>query len=794
MNRIRLLAVALLTGVVVVSPLGQAAAQQRRCRVAEIVLSPPEAEMALRETRPFVATAYDAAGIPCDVPPAFTFISSNPAVVTINRDGIATAAGAGTAVITARTGTGAAMRTSNRVQVTVGSGVVPQTVGRAQAGVLTALDFQPDGTGRPTSLLVDSLRKTLVLGEAWRPGYRAVKADGSNAEKVPLQFAVEPGGEGVVAVDSTGLIRAVDGGTATVRVQVTRPPGIPPRLIAVEVRDDSVTFRRAVISLAPGQTDTIPVWVRSLDRSFSNLAGTFQFTSSDPTKVRVNPDVPVVEALATGSAFIVAQSANYPELRARVNVHPPVQSIEVSADSLLMPLGTNQRVTVRALGADGRPVTVAPLSYRLTDSSVVSFDTQTGEVRARRVGTAALVVQAPAGRDSSITREVRLRVIAGGLRPSRAQVGLGVGEQAPVDVQLLDDQGRSAGSAMAMVTWTSSADSIAAFVDGRIVGRRPGRARLTARAEWDSAVTVDVAVSGDVLVSALREGRWDLYMLWNQNAFSMPLTRDSAIEGQAAWSPDLLRIAYIAAGIGPARTGSALFVTNVDGSRRWRITDDSATAQWPSWVRPDGRRLVFEWNKVGRPQIWMYEFTSESTGTLSQVTRSAGTNTAPSVAPDGRRIIFASVRESSPGRSSFGIWTAALDGSDERQVLTSSTRLDQPQYTADGQHILYLREEPGRPPMRRVWRLRVGAPPDSAVALTPPTLFVQSYSQNADGTRLALGVIEAGPRNTQIQRAFVFDLAGGQAAPLAPAPDERLASPTLRPAAQAPAAQPPASR
>jgi Tol biopolymer transport system component/uncharacterized protein YjdB len=784
--RSALLAVALLYGGTAVGVPGTAQAQQRRCRVAEVQIAPPEATIQIGGTQTFLAYAYDAAGSPCENV-TFAWVSTNTGVATVDANGIATGIGAGVAIIAARVGTGTAARTSNRATLTVGSGSGPG--GRPLTG--TSVDYQPEGTGRPTSLIVEPLRKSLVVGEAWRPTYRAVKADGSNADRIPLAFSVEAGGESTVSVDSTGLIRAAGLGTANIRIQALRHPGLPMRIVAIEVRQDTVSFRQRTLSLAPGETDTIPLWVRSENRPFSNLGGAFQFTSSDPTKVRVNPDNPVIEALAPGTARIVAQSAQYPtDLVTVVNVHRPVRRLTLSApDTILVPLGVGRVVTGQAIGVDGQPVAEAPLAWAISDSSVAFYDQGSGQLRPRRIGVALLTVRAPVGRDSSVSREVTVRVIAGGLRAARTRIGLGVGERARLAVALLDDRRQTAGSAMTLLRWTSSADSVAGVEDSQVVARRPGLARLTARAPWDSTVTVDVAVGGDVLVAALREGRRDLYMLWNGGAAAMALTRDSLVEGQPAWSPDFSRIAYVVlAGLGG--TKSALYAASVDGTRARRLTDDSSLAQWPSWVGPEGNRIVFEWNRGGRAQIWQYEFTGDTSGTLRQLTNAAAPSSAPSVSADGRRIVFLSLRETSPGaRPAYGIYQINADGSDERLLLTGG-RLDQPAFTPDGGAILFLRDDgTSRAPSRRVYRLRLGQSADSAVALTPAELYVQTYSMSHDGTKLAIGVLEPRQGNAQVRRAFMLDLGTHTQTPLTPVPGEDLSSPAMRPAS-APAQHP----
>ncbi len=769
---------------------------QRRCRVSEVAVSPADAQVRVGATFPFVATAYDPTGIPCgDV--AFAWQTSASDVVTIDANGIATGVGPGTAVVTARTGVGAAARSGRSSVTVVAGGGVPQTqnipgfsrvLNRPTGNGYAAFDRQPEGTGPADGgLYVDPLRLTLVRGESRILDYRAVRADGGNAARVPIQFSVDAGGERIVAVDSFGLITSLgDTGTATVRAVVPNNQRIQPKTVRVEVRGDSVRFNRTVISLTPGTVETLSVFVPAQSRAL-DPAGLFQFTTSDTSRVKVNPVQPVVEAGAPGTARVTAQSSLYPDISVTIHVHRRVARLEVTpADSqLTLAIGGTVTLRARAIGVDGAPVAEAPLTWTVPDTGVVAFERATGVVQGRRAGTAILSVQAPLGRDSAVTRFIRVRVVAGGLAVARARLALPVGQRAPIEATILDDRRQPVGSANELLAWTSSADTIARVENNQIVAVRPGFARLTGRAPWDSTVSIAVFVAGDMIVASQAGGRWDLQMVWDNGSRATPLTNDSLVEGHSSWSRDLMRIAFTASGGVASRTPtSALWVMNADGTDRVRLTDDSAQVEWPRWM-PDGRRLVFEWSRGGRSQIWMHEFGENGApGTNRQVTTltPGAPNTAPAVAPDGSRIAYVSLRETSPNRRGYVIVQANVDGTDERMV-TSGGLIDEPVYAPDGRSLFFLRAESSRGQQtKRVYRLPLGgAAADTAVALTPPSLFVQQFSVAADGQSLALTVLEpvqGGGTNT---RVVLFRIASGEVTALGLPSDMRLASPVLRP-------------
>ncbi len=787
---------------------------QRRCRVADVAVSPSQTSVRVGATYPFTATAYDATGNPCDNI-TFVWTSSSPALSTIDANGIAHGIAAGSVEIRARTGVGAAARTGTAVLI-VEASVATQSdratsstipgyspvFGRPNGPGYAAFDRQPEGAGPADGLFVDPLQLTLVRGESRALDFRAVRGgDGQNAQRIPIMFSVDPGGERILAVDSFGIVTSLgEAGAATVRLTIPGQQRIQPKLVRVDVRADTLRFNRVDFSMTPGTSETLSVFIPAQSRAL-NPGGLFQFTSSDPTKVRVNPVNPVIEALAPGVARITAQSSIYPEITATVHVHRRVTSLRLDPPDSVRTLAIGGRTTVRAaaLAADNTPVPEAPITWRAPDSAIV-FDTATGQVTGRRSGQATILVSVPTIRDEALTRMVRIRVVAGGLSVARQRFGMGVGERLPLEVQLLDDARNTVGLANTYLGWTATPDTVARVDNGNeIVALKPGRVRLTGRATWDSTVALDIFVVGDILVTGQNQGRRDLLVKWNNGQNWSPLTSDSAVELQAAWSQDLTRIAFTARpfSLQPQRVPTAaLFLVNADGTGRLRVTDDSSMVRYPSFL-PGGQRIVFESNRgVRQPaQIWMVEVRGDTVGVARQLTTATPgvANTAPAVSRDGLRMAYVSFRETGPGRPVYGIYQANIDASEERlkTVAPAGQRLDNPAYSPDGRTLYFLRSDAGRPPAQRVYRLNLEAASDTAVAVTPPGTFVNAFTVSGDGSLLALAITEAAQGNQQgAQRVVLFTIGTGATQAVDTSPEERLASPVLRPATPRPAVAP----
>ncbi len=810
---------ALLTGLVLVGaatlcgPRAAQAQQRSRCRAHEVSLTPPDGRVAVNATTPILATTYDAAGNPCDNV-TYSWSSNNPSVATVDRGGIVHGVSVGTVQIMARTGVGAAARTG-RATITVDEadvtpqgaatdsvpGFHPHAHGPGQG--MAAIDRQPDGTGPADNINVEPLRMTLIRGERQALTYTALKADGSAALPVPIVFQVSPGGERIASVDTFGMVSALgDTGTATLTLTVPNQARIQPRIVRVEVRRDSVRFSRREVVMAPGDTLSLSPYVPSQSRALAPTL--FQFVSSDPSKVTVTPNA-FVTAIAAGTVSVTAQNAFVPDFSATIHIHRRVRAVTLApadnrpmpADSMLIiPIGGSLTLRARALAAeDNTDVPDAPITWRVQDiGGAVNPDTAHGVFRGARSGVATVSIATLISGETQAMASVRIKVVAGGLSTPRPRVGLGVGEQTTIDVLLLDEQRNSAGSANAFLTWSS--DSVARVENGNhIVALKAGHSRLQGRTSWDSSITVDVFVAPDMRVIGRQTGRQGVLGL-NAAGQVLAFHADSLVEF-ITWSPDLTRAAATIQ-VNPLSRNPAAFLSlsDADLSNGIRLTDDSVLARYPSFVPGAATEIVFEWNKGGRAQIWKVAVEGGRGGTPQQLTTTAAANTSPAVSPDGRKIAYVSVRETSPGRPAYGLYSANIDGTEERLVLAMPQGhriLSAPAFTRDG-HLLFVRSEPGRLPTQRVFRIPVTASPgDTAAAITPIDMVVRSFSVNADGSVFALNTLEPLPNNSFNPHLVLYTINGGTRQPIDP-PDMRPANPVFKPATPAAPAAPAAPR
>ena len=773
---------------------------QRAPAVADILISGGDPQIQAGRTTKFYATAYDKDNNAIASVTAFHWRSSNPQYATIDDNGVATGVAPGTTQITARYGSGRSLKTSQQpvtLQVVGGEGAAPQpqsvaappqpVVSRGAPAPRTAgpgcgaLAWELAGSGQATGLVVNPVRVHLVKGESKQLEAYAVRSDGGHATPVCIQLTIEEGGEGVAEVDSaTGIVRAMeDTGQAVVKAVVPENQRWQPREISVDVHADSVRFNVRDTSLAPGATDTLALIVPAQgNRRIESQM--FQFSSSDSSKVRVLPLSAIVTALAPGSARITATNSRYPEITTTVYVHKPIRrSVGTPLDTLIiLPVHAVLPVGVRYLAGDSSTIDSVPVRWTGLDSTVARFDSVKGTLHGIRVGETRMTASVLAERDSSFTRRWHVRVVAGGLQFATPRFGLPVDSQKPLTVQVLDDRRQPVLTATGL-TWRSTADSVARVTaDGHVTGVTMGRAQLTAKAPspWDSMTTADAYVVGDLLVPAQRGTKWDLLMVQRGDPPRVrPLLEDSVQLSQPVWSPSWTHIAYAAA-TNVKGDGFDIYVANADGSEPRRLVHDSLVAHSPVFVGPADDQIVFEAGRGRRMPTQLYVIHTDGSA-RRQLTTGDNPNSQPDVSPDGKRVLFVSVRD----HNNSNIYQMNIDGTGAEEHLTTGKKEDAPAYAPDGKSFYYLRDEGGSPPTRRVYRQDL-TPGAVATAITSQGVNVQAFSVSADNKTLAITVLPA--ERHAIAHVELFVLATSTGTPLVLPGVAQMGGPEFRPAPQ----------
>ena len=176
---------------------------------------------------------------------------------------------------------------------------------------------------------------------------------------------------------------------------------------------------------------------------------------------------------------------------------------------------------------------------------------------------------------------------------------------------------------------------------------------------YDAEATISPDGSRIVFTST-RDGDLEIYTMNPDGTGVRRLTNQPGYDGGAFFTPDGRRIVYRARHpetpeeladyrrllsqnlIRPSRLD--IYVMDLDGSNRVRVTDNSA-ANFAPYMHPDGRRIIFSSNMddpEGR-NFELYMINVDGTG-LERITHSPDFDGFPMFTRDGTRLVFASNR------------------------------------------------------------------------------------------------------------------------------------------------------
>ena len=186
-----------------------------------------------------------------------------------------------------------------------------------------------------------------------------------------------------------------------------------------------------------------------------------------------------------------------------------------------------------------------------------------------------------------------------------------------------------------------------------------------------------------------RDGCFDAYLLPScGGALTKALATGHPCRA-AEWSPDGRWLAVEADGRGLDRL---LYLLPLAGGEP-RPLGDGINARHPAWS-PDGRRLAFCSDAPGRTQVGVVD---PQTGALAWPACGEGEHERPRWSPDGRSIVCTCGRGTKTGLSILH-----LDGEPEYCEVAPGVH-HHPQYTPDGQRLLFLFDNAGRP--EDLWQL-----------------------------------------------------------------------------------------
>jgi len=244
-------------------------------------------------------------------------------------------------------------------------------------------------------------------------------------------------------------------------------------------------------------------------------------------------------------------------------------------------------------------------------------------------------------------------------------------------------------------------------------------------------------------------------------------------EGFPAWSPDGNTLAYLREVDGMLQ----VFTRTLNASTPAQITRSPRDCREPFWS-PDGTHIYYLSQAAGEESLWrvsaaggtpkvalrnvmhLYRADTEA-ATVEPLTATDGSETTPSVSPDGRRIAYTSQEEE------YHLIEVPLDGSRYTSVLSGSRMETDPAWSPLGNQYAYVSGRSGRP---EIWlRSRDGSFEKPLVTSASfqdgATYMLAEIAFSPDGQRLAYQRREAG-----LFSLWVSTIAGGPPVRLGRAP------------------------
>jgi len=216
---------------------------------------------------------------------------------------------------------------------------------------------------------------------------------------------------------------------------------------------------------------------------------------------------------------------------------------------------------------------------------------------------------------------------------------------------------------------------------------------MPVRQPWRSLLVVSLVLSPTVLMATPggaqvpgRNGRiaythgpfggTDIFTARADGTGRVRLTT-SGDAGQAAWSPDGRRIAFVRA---VSEADHDIWVMSSAGRGKTRLVGGRTDDTDPAWS-PDGRRIAFTRN-FG--QVFVYTLATH------RVHRVVGTAATPSWSPDGTRIAFSRfLQAGSQGQGE--LFTIRPDGTGLRRVTRTPVSETEPDWAPNGRSLAYTR-------------------------------------------------------------------------------------------------------
>ena len=262
-----------------------------------------------------------------------------------------------------------------------------------------------------------------------------------------------------VATVSDGTITAKKSGEAIISAK--SGSCIAKCKVTITVSTESITLDKTSLSLVVGETAQLTATVKPDDATDKNVA----WASSDESVAKVSNGK--VTAVKSGKATITAKCGDK-IAECAVTVTVPTGSVTLDKTTISLAVGETEQLTATVKPDDATDKNVA---WASSDESVAKVSN--GKVTAVKAGKTTIIARCG---DKTAECAVTVTVPTGSVTLDKTTLSLAVGETAQLTATVKPDDATDKN-----VTWTSSDESVAKVVNGKVTAVKSGKATITAK-------------------------------------------------------------------------------------------------------------------------------------------------------------------------------------------------------------------------------------------------------------------------------------------------------------------------
>ena len=318
-----------------------------------------------------------------------------------------------------------------------------------------------------------------------------------------------------VARVNSGTVTALKEGTATITASAggkssTCTVKVSTKVVSVT----SITLDKTSLSMKVGETETITATVNPDNATDKTVT----WGSSDVSVATVADGI--VTAKSPGTVTVTAKSGIY-TTDCNVTVTVDIESLSLDKTNLSLSIGETAQLTATVKPDNATDKNV---SWTSSDESIAKVDN--GKVTAVKSGKATITAKC-GGKIAECA--VTVTVPTGSVTLDKTTLSLAVGETAQLTATVKPDDATDKN-----VTWTSSDESVAKVVNGKVTAVKSGKATITAKC---GGKTAECAVTVTVPVTSLTLDRTTLSLAVGETAqLTATVKPDDATDKNVSWT------------------------------------------------------------------------------------------------------------------------------------------------------------------------------------------------------------------------------------------------------------------